>query len=480
MTERFSPATAARVSAFLKAEQKAPTPLLSLSKYAASIGVGAVYVKDESGRLGTKAFKVSGVAWAMSCWMAQEIGCDLSKVKGGFKELRSLWEQKFPGKPCTFCTCTDGNHGAAVSLAAKLLGQKAVVYMPKGSAHARVENVRRHGGSCTVTEMNYDDTVDFASATATANGWQLLQDTTLENYVEIPSLIMEGYCLMADEALSQIRNLGAAMDDVGGPGAVMPTHVFLQAGVGSMASAVLAYLVEAFQANPSARPKCVICEPRDAACMHASAMQADGAAVEVAADEYTMIAGLQCGVPSSIAWPILRTHVDGGYAWVADPIAANGMRAAAKHGYEAGECGGAALGLIARLMGPGPKAAAARASLGLDASSRVLLINTEGATDPVNYNAQLQLADVPWAEDDFHIAPPLNHVPFAEDFVPATPSTSTAMKVAQKAGEAAAASAGGKYERIGAPAAASWAKPSTLLVAAALVAITAAVVTRRR
>lgn len=178
-----------------------------------------------------------------------------------------------------------------------------------------------------------------------------------------------------------------------------------------MASAVLAYLVEAYKAEPSARPKAIICEPRDAACMYASAMRGDGTAAEVSADEYTMIAGLQCGVPSAIAWPILRAHVDGGYAWVADGNAANGMRAAKAAGYEAGECGGAGLGLVARLMAPDcAKAAAARASLGLGAGSRVLVINTEGATDPVNYGAQLKLPDVPLshADCDFEMAPPLD------------------------------------------------------------------------
>ena len=397
-TARFNTGVAKKVHGFLKAEQAEPTPLHSLDKHAAQLGLGGIYVKDESGRLGTKAFKVSGVAWAMSSWMAQKLGIDLSKVKGGMAELRSLYEAKFP-EPLTFCTCTDGNHGAAVALAAKKLGQKAVVYMPKGSADARVENVRRHGGTCTVTEMNYDDTVDFASATADEKGWQLLQDTTLENYTEIPSLIMEGYCMMAHESLEQLKAKKLPP----------PTHVILQAGVGSMASAVLAYLVEAYKANPSQRPKAVICEPRDAACMHASAMRGDGTAAEVSADEYTMIAGLQCGVPSSIAWPILSTHVDGGYAWVADKVAANGMRAAKAHGYEAGECGGAGLGLVARFMASDcKKAASARASLGLDQTSRVLVINTEGATDPVNYAAQMKLKDEKWAADDFDLAPPLN------------------------------------------------------------------------
>lgn len=399
MTARFNPTVAAKVQGYLAAEQDGPTPLHALDKYAASLGLDNIFVKDESCRLGTKAFKVSGVAWAMSSWMASKLDCDLSTVKGGMAELRTLWEAKFP-EPLTFATCTDGNHGAAVALAAKKLGQKAVVYMPKGSADARVQNVRRHGGTCTVTDMNYDDTVDFASVTAAEKGWQLLQDTTLEGYVEIPSLIMEGYCMMVHEALQQLRDAQLAG----------PTHVILQAGVGSMASAVLAYLVEAYKGRESERPVAVVCEPRDAACFHASAVRADGVAAEVSTDDYTMIAGLQCGVPSSIAWPILSKHVDGGYVWVADGVAANGMRAAKAAGYEAGECGGAGLGLVARLMAPCcDAAAAARASLGLGPDSRVLVISTEGATDPINYGAQLKQPDVPWTDPGcaFSFAPPI-------------------------------------------------------------------------
>lgn len=396
-TSRFSPSIATKVRGFLKAEQEGPTPLLILQELASSVCLTQIYVKDEANRLGTKAFKVSGVAWAMSSWMATKLKLDLGTISNGLTELRQRWESTFP-EPMTFCTCTDGNHGAAVALAAKKLGQKAVVYMPKGSATARVENVRRHGGICTVTEMNYDDTVDFAAAQSTEKGWQLLQDTTLDGYQEIPSLIMEGYCQMVDEALEQIAANSCAM----------PTHVVLQAGVGSMASAVLAYLVEAFKGRSEARPKAIICEPRDAACMFASAKRGDGTAAEVSTDEYTMVAGLQCGVPSSLAWPILSEHVDGGYVWIADSIAANGMRAAKRAGYEAGECGGAGLGLVLRLMMPGcSKAVGARAALGLDATSRVLVINTEGATDPINYDAQLELPDVPLSDYDFELAPPL-------------------------------------------------------------------------
>jgi diaminopropionate ammonia-lyase len=452
-TERFGPATATRVRQFLKAEQESPTNLLALDSYATELGLGKIYVKDESCRLGTKAFKVQGVTWAMASWMATKLGCDLSKLKNGLKDLRQLWEKTFPGKPCIFCTCTDGNHGAAMALAAKHLGQKAIVYMPKGSAAARVENIRKHGGTCTVTDLNYDDTVEFAFAEAAKNGWEVLQDTTAENYYEIPSLIMEGYTCMADEAMEQLKRTGSPP----------PTHIVLQAGVGSMASAVLAYLVEAF-AGTADRPKAIICEPRDAACMYASAMKGDGTPVEVLGDLDSMVAGLCCGVPSELAWPILRKYVDGGYAWVDDGVAGNGMRAAAKHGYEAGECGGAGLGLVARLMAPDKKATAARASLGLDSSSRVLVINTEGATDPINYKKQLAMADVKFRSDDFAMAPPLK-LSGGMLNVGATPSTADAM-------------AAGASSSSGTSTASGWG--TMALLATAAVAVAAVVVVRSR
>jgi len=393
-TAPFSPAAAQRVRKFFRSE---PTPLVPLRTSAEGWGLGGVYVKDESKRLGQQAFKVFGAAFSMATWVARHLSVELDAVSG-LDELRRLYEEKHPNAPTTFVTCTDGNHGRAVAWAAKQLGQRAVVYMPKGSADARVQHVRGHGGQCTVTELNYDQTVDLAFAKAKEHGWTVLQDTTAPDYEEIPTWIMQGYTAMVDEALEQMKALDA----------VRPTHVFLQVGVGSMAGGVLGFLVEEAKASGEPRPMALTLEPRRAACAFASAERGDGEMATVDGDLETMIAGLACGVPSGLGWPILAEHVDGGFCWVEDGIAGNGMRTLAKEGVEAGECGGAGLGLLERLMAKGcPRAEGLRQRLGLGEASRVLIFNTEGATDPENYRKQIALPQVAPGRDDFAFQPPI-------------------------------------------------------------------------
>ncbi|CAK0806228.1 unnamed protein product [Prorocentrum cordatum] len=398
-TAPFGPKTAKQVRRFFGSE---PTPLVPLRKTAQELGLAAVYVKDESKRLGLQAFKVFGAAYGMATWLAREVGVDLASVTG-LEELRRVYSEK-GGKPRTFVTCTDGNHGRAVAWAAKHLGQCAVVLMPKGSAAARVEHVRDLGGQCDVTDLNYDQTVELAFQKAQENGWTVLQDTTAPGYTEIPTWIMQGYTAMADEALAQVDELDQSF----------PSHVVLQVGVGSMAGAVLGYLVERCSAaeggGSAPRPVAITLEPQNAACAFASAEKGDGSAVTVDGDLDSMIAGLCCGVPSDIGWPILAKHVDGGFCWIGDGIAGNGMRAMKAEGVEAGECGGAGLGLIRRIMAPDcPKAASVRERLQLGSASRVLIFNTEGATDPENYAKQMGLPDVPpmASPADFGFAPPL-------------------------------------------------------------------------
>ncbi|KAK3264323.1 hypothetical protein CYMTET_26929, partial [Cymbomonas tetramitiformis] len=395
-TEPYSPATARLVRGFFGSE---PTPLVALPRCASALGLEGVLLKDESKRLGLQAFKVFGAAFAMACWVAQRLGVDIAECRDGLDGLRQAYFERFPETPTTFVTCTDGNHGRAVAWAAKMLGQHAVVYMPKGSAAARVAHVHANGGECTVTDLNYDQTVELAFAKAKEHGWVVLQDTTAEGYTEIPQWIMQGYTAMVDEALEQMEG-------------AHPTHVLLQVGVGSMAGAVLGYLVERFKGLPGQRPIAVTLEPENAACAFASARRRDGKMATVEGDLETMIAGLACGVPSALGWPILAGHVDGGFCWLSDGLAANGMRALAREGVEAGECGGAAIGLLQRLMAPGcPRAKAVRERLGLGEASRVLVFNTEGATDPVNYAAQMKLPDVSPAETAFDFEPPLDDAP---------------------------------------------------------------------
>jgi len=393
-TAPFGQQTASRVRRFFGAE---PTPLVALSSVAASLGLSGVYVKDESKRLGQQAFKVYGATFGMATWIARRLNISLDDVQG-LEDLRAKCSAS-DFKQVTFVTCTDGNHGRAVSWAAKQLGQRAVVYMPKGSAAARVAHVHANDGECTVTDLNYDDTVALASRKADENNWVLLQDTAFGDYTEIPTWIMQGYTAMVDEALEQMQ----------GTDQVAPTHVVLQVGVGSMAAAVLGYLVERSTAEGVTRPKVMTLEPKNAACAFASAENGDGKVVEVEGDLDTMIAGLACGVPSDLAWPILSQHVDAGYFWIEDGIAGNGMRAMATEGVESGECGGAGLGLIQRLMSKDcSNAAKIREQIGLSADSRVLIFNTEGITDPENYKLQLSLPDVLPADGDFGFAKPLS------------------------------------------------------------------------
>lgn len=387
-TKCFGPETASKVRSFFGTPA---TPLVPLRTSAKEWGLANIYIKDESKRLGQQAFKVFGGAFAMARWMAKKLDVPVSDC-GGIEGLKKRYAAFTGDVPATFVTCTDGNHGRAVAWAAKQLGQKAVIYMPKGSAAARVQHIKDHGGECTVTEENYDSTVAFAAAKAVEKGWVYLQDTTGPDYFEIPGWIMEGYTAMADEAMEQIMAIDKAL----------PTHVLLQVGVGSMAGAVLAYLVERFQKEGLTPPVVFTLEPDNAACAYASAKKGDGSTVDVEGDLDSMIAGLCCGVLSDIGWPILWKHVDGAFIRVADGLAGNGMRLLKREGVEAGECGGAGIGLMQRIMASGcPKAEELRKGLGLGVDSRVLIFNTEGATDPVNYEKQLKMSDVPAAADDF-------------------------------------------------------------------------------
>lgn len=391
-TTPFSVDVAQKVRKFF-GNQSPPTPLVVATQLSKQLGVAGIYIKDESKRQGQQAFKVNGGTYAMATWLAQKIEVVLSEVNG-LPDLRKRYFEKFTD-PVTFVTCTDGNHGRAVAFAAKHLGQKAVVYMPKGSAAARVAHIQAHGGDCTVTDLNYDATVAFAFEQAEKNGWILLQDTTGPDYLEIPKWIMQGYTALMDEAIEQMNSIRF-------------THVVLQVGVGSFAGAVLGYLVEEAKANGKPLPKAICVEPKNAACAFASAKHGDGTMVNVEGDLDTMIAGLACGELSALGWPILARFVKGGYCWIGDHIAGNGMRTLARENVEAGECGGAGMGLVQRLMDPAcPKAARLRQSLGLDANSHVLIVNTEGATDLVNYQEQMKLPEAPFVADDFDFAPPL-------------------------------------------------------------------------
>ena len=364
----------------------APTPLVRLRVLARLWGLGGISVKDESLRFGLDAFKVLGCAWATARCIASRLGisADALTVEAVFsEEVRSRLGN------ITLVTATDGNHGRALAWTAQKLGLGAVVFMPRGAAPSRQEKIRETGAVCTETDQNYDDTVSFAARYAAATNGILIQDTAWDGYEEIPQWLMEGYTTLADEADEQIRHFSPEP----------PSHVFLQAGVGSFAAAILAWHVMRWKDKA---PLCILVEPAKADCIFRSIKMADGLPHSVAGNLETIMAGLSCGKPSTLGWKILQHHVDVALS-CDDSIAASGMRilAAPRPGDPAvtgGESGAVTAGALEYIM-RSPHMACLRSSLKLGPDAHVLLINTEGATDPEQYEKIVWHGLYPQAEE---------------------------------------------------------------------------------
>ncbi|MCM1149998.1 MAG: diaminopropionate ammonia-lyase [Butyricicoccus sp.] len=349
------------------------TPLAALGGMAGRLGLGGLYVKDESYRFGLNAFKVLGGSFAMARYIASELGRDVSELDYDYLTSDRLREEF---GQATFFTATDGNHGRGVAWAAKRLGQKAVVHMPKGSTQTRFDNIACEGAQVTIEEVNYDDCVRMAAAEAaqTEHG-VVVQDTAWEGYEDIPSWIMQGYGTMAGEAAEQLKAAGVER----------PTHVFVQAGVGSLAGAVVGYFSSLFPDNP---PKFAVMEARAADCLYQGAVAGDGKPRIVTGDLQTIMAGLACGEPNTIGWEILRNHVTA-FLSCPDWVSAKGMRmlAAPVKGDPqviSGESGAVGMGVISTIM-EDDSYKELRQALALDGNSRVLMFSTEGDTDPDKY-----------------------------------------------------------------------------------------------
>ena len=284
----------------------APTPLVALDGLAGKLGVGKLWVKDESKRFGLNAFKALGGSYAMGMYLATKLGKPIEELT--FEELCSTGARRALGD-ITFVTATDGNHGRGVAWSARLLGQKSVVYMPKGSAPERLENIRAQGAQAEITPYNYDDAVRLADRMAKEHGWVLVQDTAWPGYEEIPAHIMQGYTTLAYEIAGQL-------------GEEKPTHLFLQAGVGSFAGAVLGSFAALWGDE---RPITVIVEPEQADCIYRSAKADDGTLHFVTGDMNSMMAGLCCGEPCTISWEIINAYADG-FVSCGDEYSARGMR----------------------------------------------------------------------------------------------------------------------------------------------------------
>ena len=368
---RFGLKTAEKTMAFHKSfPEYAATPLADLKGLAQMLGVQSIHVKDESKRFGLNAFKVLGGSYAIGSYIAQTLGMDIGELS--CERMTSPAVKAKLGE-LTFVTATDGNHGRGVAWTANRLGQKCVVYMPKGTASERLENIRKLGADASIMEFGYDDCVRLARDNAAKHGWILVQDTAWNGYEEIPFHIMEGYLTMGLEAVHQLNG-------------ILPTHVFLQAGVGSMAGAITAFFSN--YCGKHQRPVIVIVEPNKADCFYRTAYANDGRLHSVTGPMDSIMAGLCCGEPCTVAWNILHDYADD-FISMPDYVAAKGMRILGNplNGDPrviSGESGASTTGLVAELM-QNDSLDWLRSQLRLDTSSRILCISTEGDTDKANY-----------------------------------------------------------------------------------------------
>ena len=348
------------------------TPLVELKSLAEELGVSNIFVKDESYRFGLNAFKVLGGSYAI----AREIGIRMGICEEELTLARLLQPdvQARLGQ-LRFVTATDGNHGRGVAWTAKRLGHRAVVFMPKGTAAERLENILRLGAEASITDCNYDDSVRLARQYAAEHEGIVVQDTSWEGYHNVPLHIMQGYTTMGAEIVEQLAAYGDQA----------PTHVFLQAGVGAMAGAMAGFIADYYK---EARPVITIVEPTKADCLYRTALANDGKLHIVDGALDSIMAGLCCGEPCSIGWQQLAAYADN-FVAMPDKAAALGMRVLGNPvGNDAavvsGESGAAGLGLAVAALRE-RDLAQLKGSLQLDAESVILCISTEGATDVANY-----------------------------------------------------------------------------------------------
>lgn len=369
-TERFGAEHAKKALAYHSSfPEYQETPLAELKNLAGYLGIKDIYVKDESYRFGLNAFKVLGGSYCIGNYIADRLGKDISELP--YEKLVSPEVQEEIGQ-LTFVTATDGNHGRGIAWTANRLGQKSVVFMPKGSAEERLHNIQALGADASITDMNYDDAVRHANACAEKHGWVMVQDTAWEGYEKIPGWIMEGYTTMALEAVRQLEK-------------EKPTHIFLQAGVGAMAGAITGFFSDYYKEE---RPVITIVEPNKADCIYRSAKANDGKPHFVTGDMNTIMAGLACGEPCTIGWDVLKDHADY-FVSMPDYVAAKGMRILGSPLKDdqrviSGESGAATLGFVAEVM-TNPALNEMREALKLDENSGILCISTEGDTDQENY-----------------------------------------------------------------------------------------------
>lgn len=335
------------------------TPLVDAPGLADALGVGKVFVKDESSRLGLPAFKVLGASWAVYRALEARLG---DEGFGDWEEIGNLKEKLNPLRQLPLVAATDGNHGRALAWVARQLGLGAKIFVPQDMVPARREAIANEGAEVIVVDGTYDDAVERS---AEERGL-LISDMSWPGYERIPSWVIEGYSTMLWEIDDELKRRNEERPDL----------VVVQVGVGAFAAAVARHFR---RPGASPRPKLISVEPASADCLFQSV--AAGRIVSVSGPHDSIMSGLNCGRPSLVAWPTVSRGIDLLVA-VDDEPAREAMRLAAQSGIVSGETGAAGLGGLLELLRPGD---AARQALGMDKESRVLLFNCEGATDPDAY-----------------------------------------------------------------------------------------------
>jgi diaminopropionate ammonia-lyase len=339
-----------------------PTPLIDAPDLARLLRIGQVLIKDESSRLGLPAFKILGASWAVYHALETRLGQSLEP----WRTIDELATRLAPLQPLTLVTATDGNHGRAVAHVAALLGFAARIFVPAGTAQARIDGIAGEGAHVEVVDGTYDDAV--ARASREANDCCLvISDNSWPGYEDIPRWVMEGYSTIFCEIDDELERRGEKDPDL----------FAVQFGVGALAAAVVRHYRDA----RASRPRILSVESLQAACMLVS-MEA-GEMVTVPGPHDSIMAGLNCGRVSIVAWPIVSQGIDAFIA-VPDERAREAMRALARVGIIAGETGAAGLAGLIELL-TGRENAQNREALRIDESSRALLLVTEGATDPQAY-----------------------------------------------------------------------------------------------
>ncbi len=348
------------------------TSLKSLPNLAHMIGLEGIYVKNESERLHLNSFKVMGGSFAIARFIQKKLS--LSDEQMSYEYLVSP-ECHEKIKELTFASATDGNHGKGIAWASMKLNLNCVIYVHKYTSQARIDAIKSYGAKVVVVDGNYDDAVRQVAEDAERYGWQIISDTSWPGYEEIPTWIMQGYTTILLEAQEEFAGLGIKK----------PSHIFVQAGVGALAAATIGFYASLFKEES---PKFIVVEPDKAACVYETAKHDDGKLHNITGSLDTIMAGLACGEASPIAWSVLKGTADV-FIKVPDYTAARGMRilAVPLHGDPfviSGESGAVTLGALYSIMTE-EGSVQLREALELDEKSNVLLINSEGNTDPVHF-----------------------------------------------------------------------------------------------